>query len=474
MKLLSLDSDLWERYTGAYGSVREDVALLMGEAPFAPQASPRRPAPEQDAERAAFENLCENLSHQMSFHPAIYLALPYMVKLLSRKAEDFSWQLPIFTEAGICLATDVPWAHEGEVLPPQEVLNSYREAVAVLACEAERFLAGKRKQLRKEDVFARRRFFLGLLALLGDRREAFALVMNRFETCYVQCKSCGYLDEDLELIDGKQRRKLHPIRFWQRTQAETFRRFRRILHTLGDWEGEELLACYYGRYVCPACGGKESAMEGLIAAFDPDFDPPAPVSGGGAIPPSPKMPQENPAVSDAGPSELLEDNALRRVDALCRESWPEAMSLLDQGRFQEAAAWCARRLKRETDWRLHVLRACCYKALRKTPELDRCLTAALELDPDNILLLRARCPTLSTADRYRRHVRDLTRLMELDPDHTGTYLLNRAYRLHWTGDDEGARRDLLAAEESPEGRILRDSPDFRRLQKKLFPGGEEA
>ena len=214
MRLLSLQSDLWDQYPGAYGSVRQEVAVLMGEAPLTPQNPLRRLDPEErDAERTAFDNLCENLSHQMSFYRALYPVLPYMVKLLGQKAGDFQWQLLIFSEIGLCLAADTPWEHESEKNVPAEILDSYREATQIFAQWAERFLKENRKKLRQEEIYERRRFCLGLYALLGDRREAFAMVMNRFETCYVQCTHCGYLDEDLELIDGKQRRKIQPVHF---------------------------------------------------------------------------------------------------------------------------------------------------------------------------------------------------------------------------------------------------------------------
>lgn len=471
MRLLDLRSDLWDQYPGAYGSVRQEVAVLMGEAPPAPQEPLRRLDPEErSAERTAFGNLCEGLSHQMSFYRALYPVLPYMVKFLGQKAGDFQWQLLILSEIGLCLATDTPWEHEGERDAAPELLESYQEAAGVLAQRAERFLKENLKKLRQEEVFERRRFCLGLYALLGDRREAFAMVMNRFETCYVQCGSCGYLDEDLELIDGRQRRKIRPVRFWQRKKPERFRQFRRILHQLGDWEGEELLACYYGVYTCPRCGRQEHVMEGLTAAFDPDITPSAPPKDNHpSAAPSEARPKKPAPKQKPEPPEVLEDNALLRAAALCREPYPEALALLDKGAYQEALDWCARRLEETPDWRLHVLRARCYKALSKTPELDRCLTAALELDPDNVLVLRARCPTVSTTNRYRRHVQDLTRLMELDPENAGAYLVNRAYRLHWTGDDEGARRDLQAAAARPEGKALQGSPDFRRLWKELFP-----
>lgn len=495
MTFTPLDSELWDRYPGAYGSVSGEIACLMGESAVPLEKLRRLDPEEKDQERLAFDNLCEGLSHQMSFYPALYLALPYMVKLLGRKAGDYDWQLEIFSEIGICLATDVAWENEGRTEVPADILESFREAAAVLAERAERFLKEQRKKLRREGVFERRRFCLGLYGLLGDRREAFAMVMNHWETCYVHCKHCGCLDEDLELVDGKQRRKLRPLRFWKK-KPESFTRFRRVLHQMGDWEGEELLACYYGGYVCPGCGKRSDAMEGLIGAFDPRFDapefaPPPSEDGGPMGRGAGKKAEGTPEAAEPGaranrssgeegqtelktpaePPDVLENNALSHVGDLCREAYPEAFALLDQGRYREAEEWCARRFGEAADWRLQVLRAWCFKGLRKTPEMDRCLTAALELDPDNVLILRARCPTVSTRTRYQRHVGDLTRLMELDPAHFREYLVSRAYRLHWTGDDEGARRDLKQALEGPEGRKLWNaSVDFRYLWKELFPG----
>ena len=36
------DSPLWETYGGAYGILCDDVKMLMGELPMAPQTRPRR------------------------------------------------------------------------------------------------------------------------------------------------------------------------------------------------------------------------------------------------------------------------------------------------------------------------------------------------------------------------------------------------------------------------------------------------
>lgn len=98
---------------------------------------------------------------------------------------------------------------------------------------------------------------------------------------------------------------------------------------------------------------------------------------------------------------------------------------------------------------LYLLRAFCWNQLEglnhgmsRKPDMDRDLTKFLEFEPDDIMALRARCPTAATTSRYQRHISDLTRLIELDPENIDLYQLDRAYRYHWVGDDDAARRDL--------------------------------
>lgn len=82
--------------------------------------------------------------------------------------------------------------------------------------------------------------------------------------------------------------------------------------------------------------------------------------------------------------------------------------------------------------------------LSRKPDMDRDMTRLLELEPDNVMALRARCPTAGTTNRYRRHIEDLIRLMDLDPEYQDAYQVSLAYRRHWVGDDVGARADLQA------------------------------
>lgn len=480
MHLTDLSSPLWEAYRGAYGSVRREMEILMaGPEAAPPQVKLRRLDPaEKDGYRVAFDNLCEELSHQMSFYEASYLVLPWMVALLEQKeAEgDLPWQVLILSEMGLCLAADVPWNHNGNEVP-REILDSYQESVTILGEKAKQLLFQRTEDLRRLDRDTLSLFCTGLPGLLGDRRMAFALVMGYWETCYVQCGSCGYLDEELELSDPVQRKKIKPAkrRAWQRWDRkrcdDTYLWYGSALHLLGARELEEKLAFYCGTYTCPLCGARGPVPEGLIRAFDgsrpaverPPEKPQNTSSPGARAERPAATPARSPEVTD-----LMEtDNALTRAGEICAGLYQDVEALLDVGDIRGAVARCGELLKEAPDWRLYVLQAHCYKRLGKTPELDRSLTAALELAPDNVLILRARCPTAATTNRYRRHVGDLTRLMELDPEHLGVYLVSRAYRLHWTGDDEGARQDLRAARDLGGG-LLRTA-DFRYLWKDLLP-----
>lgn len=75
-------------------------------------------------------------------------------------------------------------------------------------------------------------------------------------------------------------------------------------------------------------------------------------------------------------------------------------------------------------------------------ELNRDLTTALELEPDNIMALRERCSLTTTSARYPRQVEGLTRLMELDAENRDLHQVSRAYFYHWLKDDASARADL--------------------------------
>ncbi len=156
------------------------------------------------------------------------------------------------------------------------------------------------------------------------------------------------------------------------------------------------------------------------------------------------------------------------------ERYGEIAGMIERKQYENAvslitdAVWTA-----QDNPVLYLLRAFCWNqmegikmGLSRRPDMDRDLTKVLELEPDNIMALRARCPVTATVSRYKRHIQDLTRLMELDGENRDSYQVDRAYRFHWVGDDESARRDL----EEVLGRGEFRSADLRYLCEELEVG----
>lgn len=173
--------------------------------------------------------------------------------------------------------------------------------------------------------------------------------------------------------------------------------------------------------------------------------PPPPETGWKFLPPGAYLEKDTPDLPNALTSR---DYALRRLEGL-GESYGDLLPLIQFGKHQEAIArldGAVRAAPEEAG--LYLLRAFCWQQLEKASgrsrkyEMERDLGKALELEPGNIMALRARCPTTATSARYPRHIRDLTLLMEADPENRDVYQISRAYRYHWTKDGEAARADL--------------------------------
>ncbi len=128
----------------------------------------------------------------------------------------------------------------------------------------------------------------------------------------------------------------------------------------------------------------------------------------------------------------------------------EVIQVLQSKKYKSAVPLLTEAIRTEpNNPALYLLRAFCWNQLEglnhgmsRKPDMDRDLTKFLEFEPDDIMALRARCPTAATTSRYQRHILDLTKLIELDPENIDLYQLDRAYRYHWVGDDNAARRDL--------------------------------
>lgn len=177
---------------------------------------------------------------------------------------------------------------------------------------------------------------------------------------------------------------------------------------------------------------------------EPNQPAPPPETGWQFLPPGAYL-EDTPDLPSALTSR---DYALQRLEAL-GEAYGDLLPLMEYGKYREAVDRLDGAVQAAPgEAGLYLLRAFCWQQLEKTSgrsrkyEMERDLGKALELEPGNVMALRARCPTTATTARYSRHIRDLTLLMELDPENRNVYQISRAYRFHWTKDDASARADL--------------------------------
>lgn len=263
-------SPLWEEYHGAYGDVREDTAFLFCPKELVPEMDKivRLDFEEKDDDRINFDNLCENLSHQLSFYDATYLVMPYLVLLLEKKrrAQDFKWQLLIIREAGIILSTEGEQGGSSEV--PEEVLECYQLSKELLRDMTEEFLDQHLEELKQESEDGLQYFLSGLLAIFGDPQAAFQLVVGSWEQTPVSCPECDYFDEEMEdgfyeedLIKEKVEPAESVIGKWDgKSFEDSYLWFSNLAHELGI-EDEWKIPYYYGTYTCPECGKKGILIE---------------------------------------------------------------------------------------------------------------------------------------------------------------------------------------------------------------------
>lgn len=182
-----------------------------------------------------------------------------------------------------------------------------------------------------------------------------------------------------------------------------------------------------------------------VPVKEPNQSFPAPTRTGWTFLPPGALLKDTPELPNALTSQ---DYAFQRAEML-GEDGPALMPLLQYAKYQDAISLLTEAIqKRPEEAGFLLVRAFCWSQLERQSgrsrkmETDRDLTKSLELEPDNIMALRARCPNTATTARYARHIQDLTRLMELDPENRDLYQVSRAYRHHWLKDDVSARADL--------------------------------
>lgn len=255
-------SPLWEEYHGAYGDIREDVAFLFCPKEILPEMQKimRLDFENKADDTINFDNLCENLTHQMSFYDATYLAMPYLALLfeLKRQQQDFEWQYQILCQVGMIFATDIPYRNskEPESLP-QEIQNSYQQSKKFFEQMAQEFLEQNMDRLKEKEEGDLQFFCTALLAVLKDPQAAYQLVMGSWEQVSVECPNCEYYDEDMEsegfYTPDIVKERVSPAKDLQEPNKSTYQWLCSLFDAFGI-EDAWKLPYYYGTYTCPECG----------------------------------------------------------------------------------------------------------------------------------------------------------------------------------------------------------------------------
>lgn len=281
LKKIEFDSNLWEVYQGAYGPINQDLAELINlvqDVPDQEKVLYLDTEPESDY-RIAFENTCEQLTHQMSFYPALYLAMPYLVSIYEqwKVQKEFQWQLLFLTNIGRCLATDFEHNHP-IVAIKKELLDSYWDSIAWIKKEAEQFLWEYFEKIKKLDSLEMSMFFIGLTGILGSHETAFVLELNCWSICYPLCVNCGYLELNIELDkymlwNPEKIEELHTvitpalsvIGQWDKKSFDnTYLWLSNLVYDCGEPVLAEKLSYYFGTFTCPKCGHCDGPVIDLI------------------------------------------------------------------------------------------------------------------------------------------------------------------------------------------------------------------
>lgn len=263
---IEFSSKLWEEYEGAYGDVREDIAFLFCPKELLPEMDKIRRLDFEDKEdeRINFDNVCENLLHQLSFYDATYLAMPYFVLFLEKKRreQDFHLQFEIIIQAGIILSTDI-FDDEREELP-KDISKSYQCSIEILREMTKEFLQQNMEQLKEEKAIDLQYFCTSLLAIFDDPKAAYQILIGSWEQLPVACPNCDYYDDEMEadgfFVERIVKEKVTPaesvLGTWDgKSFEDTYVWFSNLAHIL-QIEDEWKIPYYYGTYQCPECGSK--------------------------------------------------------------------------------------------------------------------------------------------------------------------------------------------------------------------------
>lgn len=189
MELLSFESKLWyelesaysfsEESRESYGDIREYVRILHEEREDIemPVRIRRMERTERSAYQIVFENVCENMSHQLTFYPISYIVLPYLVSLLEKKVQqkDVEWQRLIISEVGVALMGDTPRFRVRKA--DKGIMSNYKKALRRFRKLVKKFYKSNYKQIKQMNFNDKSQIVCGVSAILGIHWLPMVMVM---------------------------------------------------------------------------------------------------------------------------------------------------------------------------------------------------------------------------------------------------------------------------------------------------------
>lgn len=274
MYLLPLEEELWEKFSGAYGNICEEMKLLLGNPEDVPPQEKIRWMDEEEKDNYTilFENVCDELWHQMSFYEATYPAMPYFLILLERaeEKEDFLGQFTLISAMGGILATDIADNPRNIEIVPQEMLDAYEETITILKEKIKKFYQTYKEEIKDIEDNEKIEFLIAMVSVLGDRELSYHLSFGLMEEVLLYCTDCNMEDEENTLDDPDFCEKIvpAPIPDWDGISfTDTYTWFYGVLSEIGMEQWKEYLPYYYGTYTCPECGAEKRIWDFIRAYY---------------------------------------------------------------------------------------------------------------------------------------------------------------------------------------------------------------
>jgi len=254
ISLLPLDDVRWESYYITWSSIKESLADLI-----------KNNNKDCDKVHEMFHDICDMLTHQLSFYKESYLIVPYLVQFLKTKGDDFEWQFQIISELGIIISTDNKMENQ-EKISDQEILAHYNHAISVLKEITKKFIMEHLEEITVFDEDKKIQFATACLAIFDDHLAAEVMLLSSFDEIYTFCHECDDYNEEINLISDGEIDEIEPAKSvigqWDgESFDDTYVWFSNFLSILGCDTFLNALSYYYGTYTCPQCNAKGLTMD---------------------------------------------------------------------------------------------------------------------------------------------------------------------------------------------------------------------